>query len=52
LSLPKSEREYHEWTNGANFSKIIGEIRQIRAIRVKNACRKITRLWASQSRSH
>jgi hypothetical protein len=29
-TLPKPKREYHEWTNGANFSKTIGKIRVIR----------------------
>jgi hypothetical protein len=34
--LPKPKHECQEWTICTNFSKIVGEIRQIRAIRVKN----------------
>jgi hypothetical protein len=36
----KPKHECHERANSTNFSKIIGKIRQIRVIRVKNACRK------------
>lgn len=41
--LSKPKRGYYEWTNDANASKEIGEIRQLRIIRVENVCDVLSR---------